>query len=121
MTSALSQFFWGALALASWVAGLFFAKFWRLSRDRLFGLFALAFWTLALHWTLLGILNPPVETRHRFFAVFSTTRASPPLSADTASTWRENSRTRYDPGVQTAITSSTSGLPPVGKSASTST
>ena len=67
MNSASSPFFWGALALASWVAGLFFAKFWRLSRDRLFGLFALAFWTLALHWTLLGILDSPVETRHYLY------------------------------------------------------
>ena len=64
MTTSMSPFFWGALALASWVAGLYFAKFWRVSRDRLFGLFALSFWTLALHWTMLGILNPTVETRH---------------------------------------------------------
>jgi hypothetical protein len=63
----MSPLFWGALALACWVAGLFFAKFWRVSRDRLFGLFALAFWTLALHWMLLGIFSPPVETRHYLY------------------------------------------------------
>jgi hypothetical protein len=63
----LSPFFWGALALASWVAGLYFAKFWRITRDRLFRLFAFAFWTLALHWTALGILEPPVESRHYLY------------------------------------------------------
>ena len=38
----------GALALGFGVAGLFFLRFWRDTRDRLFGLFALAFFTLAL-------------------------------------------------------------------------
>jgi hypothetical protein len=61
------QFFWGALALAAWVAGLFFSRFWRLSRDRLFLLFSLAFWALAVHWAGLGILDPPLETTHYLY------------------------------------------------------
>lgn len=65
----MRQFFWGALALAAWVAGLFFTNFWRLSRDRLFLLFALAFWVLALHWAGLGILNPTLETSHYLYLV----------------------------------------------------
>jgi hypothetical protein len=64
VSNTLSPFFWGALALAAWTVGLHFSKFWRMSGDRLFRLFALAFWVLALHWAALGVLNPPAETRH---------------------------------------------------------
>ena len=38
----------GALAAGYLVAGLFFAKFWSRTRDRLFAMFALAFWLLAV-------------------------------------------------------------------------
>jgi type II secretory pathway component PulM len=61
------QFFWGALAVAAVVAGLFFSSFWRASRDRLFLLFSLAFWVLAVHWTALGIVNPALETTHYLY------------------------------------------------------
>ena len=38
----------GALAAGYTVAGLFFAKFWSRTRDRLFAIFAVAFWLLAI-------------------------------------------------------------------------
>lgn len=38
----------GAVAAGYAVAGLFFAKFWSRTRDRLFAMFAVAFWILAL-------------------------------------------------------------------------
>ncbi len=38
----------GALGAGYAVAGLFFAKFWSRTRDRLFAIFALAFWLLAI-------------------------------------------------------------------------
>lgn len=38
----------GALAAGYAVAGLFFAKFWSRTRDRLFAIFAVAFWLLAV-------------------------------------------------------------------------
>ena len=38
----------GALAAGYLVAGLFFAKFWSRTRDRLFAIFAVAFWLLAI-------------------------------------------------------------------------
>jgi peptidoglycan/LPS O-acetylase OafA/YrhL len=44
----------GALTLASALAGLFFARFWRDSRDRLFLFFALAFLALAGNWLVLA-------------------------------------------------------------------
>ena len=34
----------GAIAAASFAAGLFFFRFWRTTRDRFFLLFALSFW-----------------------------------------------------------------------------
>jgi hypothetical protein len=47
----------GALTLASLVAGLFFLRFWRDSRDRLFLFFACAFVALAANW--FGLARAP--------------------------------------------------------------
>jgi hypothetical protein len=38
---------WGAIGMGFAIAGFFFLRFWRQSRDRLFALFALAFFVLA--------------------------------------------------------------------------
>jgi hypothetical protein len=46
----------GAIAVAALVAGLFFLRFWRVTADRFFLLFAIAFWiegghrVLIYHW-----------------------------------------------------------------------
>ena len=65
---------------------------------------------------------PPVSMRQRFFAGFMTASARPPSPvADSPSTWRSYSRTRYEPGVHTAIISSTCGRRAVGTITSTST
>ena len=69
MGTAVNQFFWGALSICALIAGLFFLRFWKETRDRLFLFFCLAFWTLALHWVGLGIANPGVETRHYLFVL----------------------------------------------------
>lgn len=60
-------FSWGACAVASSIAGLFFWKFFRATHDRLFAMFAMAFWSLSAHWVGLAIVNPAVETRHYFY------------------------------------------------------
>jgi hypothetical protein len=39
------------------VAGLYFLRFWRKTRDRLFALFAVAFWVLGANWMLLAFIN----------------------------------------------------------------
>ena len=49
----------GALAMASAVAGLFFLRFWRETRDRLFAMFALAFWVLGVNWLGLALARRP--------------------------------------------------------------
>lgn len=43
----------GGIATASFVAGLFFLRFWRASRDRFFLLFATAFWLEGAHRIVL--------------------------------------------------------------------
>ena len=58
------QFLWGANATLCIVAALFFAKFWRRTRDALFLAFAAGFGALAAHWVGLGLLEPGRETRH---------------------------------------------------------
>ena len=54
-------FAWGVLAMASLVAALFFLRYWRASRDRLFGFFSLAFVGMAINWTVLAVVNRPVD------------------------------------------------------------
>ena len=57
----------GALATACVIAGLFFLRFWRLTRDRLFVFFALAFWILGVHWVFLGASGFRAEHRYVFY------------------------------------------------------
>ena len=50
----MNQFMWGAIVMACATAGLFFVRFWRKTGDRLFAIFALAFWILGVHWFVLA-------------------------------------------------------------------
>lgn len=45
------------------VAGVFFLRFWRRTRDGLFLAFAVAFWLLAANQALVGLLAVPREDR----------------------------------------------------------
>jgi Family of unknown function (DUF5985) len=65
----LTIFIWGCLATASLTVSLFFLRFWRLSRERLFLFFALGFLTLAANWAGLALINPPVESRHYLYVL----------------------------------------------------
>lgn len=49
------EFVLGAIALGSLVAGLFFLRFWRVTGDRFFIFFALAFFVESLSRVLLAI------------------------------------------------------------------
>jgi hypothetical protein len=53
----MSELISGAMAMAYLVSGLFFLRFWRDSRDRLFLAFAVAFGLLAAQRTLLTVLS----------------------------------------------------------------
>ncbi len=50
----MNQFVWGAIVMACATAGVFFLRFWRKTGDRLFAIFALAFWILGVHWFVLA-------------------------------------------------------------------
>lgn len=51
------HFLLGVLVAASLIAGLFFLRFWRTTRDRLFGMFAAAFFLLATNWFLMAFAH----------------------------------------------------------------
>ena len=57
----MDQFTQGAIAAGYAVAGAFFLRFWRDTRDRLFALFALAFLALAANRAALVWLTPDDE------------------------------------------------------------
>ena len=62
-------FFWGASAMAAWIAGMIFFRSWRFTGDRFFVLFASAFWMLALHWAALAAVGTADDTRHYFYVL----------------------------------------------------
>ena len=59
----------GAIAMASWIAGLFFLRFWRDTRDRLFLWFAISFLIEGLNRAALGLSGDPNEGRPFFYFV----------------------------------------------------
>lgn len=63
------EFLWGASALGAIAAGLFFLRFWRETRDRLFLLFAVAFGAMAVNWIGLGATSAQDEARTYFYLV----------------------------------------------------
>jgi hypothetical protein len=65
----MNTFLSGALVTASWVAGLFFLRYFRDTRDRLFLTFALAFWALSLNWLVLAVAHPSDEQRHYYYVI----------------------------------------------------
>jgi hypothetical protein len=60
----MKYYMWGVLAMASLVAALFFLRYWRSSRDRLFAFFAIAFFLMTLEWTVSAVLGVSEESRH---------------------------------------------------------
>lgn len=56
----------GVLIAASSISALFFLRFWRQTHDRLFAVFAAAFFVLALNWVGLAIYREH-EVRTYFY------------------------------------------------------
>lgn len=59
----------GALVMACLACALFFLRFWRASRDRLFAFFSLAFTVMACNWTALTLLDVDDERRHYVYLI----------------------------------------------------
>jgi hypothetical protein len=67
--SVLNQTLSGAILLGFWVAGLFFFRFWKITRDRLFSIFALAFWVMGLERLILTLMDPQHEFRPYIYII----------------------------------------------------
>ena len=69
MGDALSQLISGALMMGYFVVGLYFLRFWRDTRDRLFGIFAAAFWLLAAQRAALALSDDPMGEQLLLYSV----------------------------------------------------
>jgi hypothetical protein len=67
VTAAILPLFGGILFTGQAVIGLFFFRFWLTSRDRLFALFAVAFWLLAIQRLLLAVTQTFFEDQAVFY------------------------------------------------------
>lgn len=65
----MEQLISGAMTMGYAVAGLFFLRFWKRTRDRLFLLFALAFWVLAGQRLALALTTQPIEEDTVYYVV----------------------------------------------------
>ena len=65
----VNRFILGALVMSCAAAGLFFLRFWRKTRDRLFAIFAAAFWLMGLNWLLLAFTSPEAEFRPALYLI----------------------------------------------------
>jgi hypothetical protein len=54
----------GAVAMACLASALFFLRFWKQSRDRLFAFFSLAFTLMAVNAVAAALLDTSDERRH---------------------------------------------------------
>lgn len=61
MTTPLIAFLGGAVALAYVIAGTYFLRFWRRTRDMLFAAFASAFWLLAVGRVFISLAGDEDE------------------------------------------------------------
>jgi hypothetical protein len=66
---SLVDFLGGAVAFAFIIAGVFFLRFWRTTRDGLFLSFAMAFWLLAANRILVAILGDDDERTTRAYVL----------------------------------------------------
>ena len=67
MGNALNGVVSGALMMGYAVAALFFLRFWNASRDRLFGMFSLAFLLLAIQRFAITMTRETMEDQTVFY------------------------------------------------------
>lgn len=65
----MKQFCWGVLAMSSLIAGLIFLRYWKVTGDRLFVFFALAFAMLSINYLVLAAVVPAFEARHLIYLI----------------------------------------------------
>jgi hypothetical protein len=68
--NGLYQFLSGAAMVGAWASGVFFFRFWRRTRDRLFLYFGVSFWAMAVERVCLAIPGDPNgEDRSLFYVI----------------------------------------------------
>jgi hypothetical protein len=67
----INAFLSGVIVMGHATAGLFFLRFWRRTQDRLFLLFAIAFWLLGLIRIVMLALNQTDEDHWLFWFRFA--------------------------------------------------
>lgn len=65
----MEQMLMGGIAMGWAVAGLFFFRFWRQSRDRFFLFFAASFWIESINRVALGGWASASETNPAFYGI----------------------------------------------------
>lgn len=65
----MNEFISGATFMAYLAAGLFFLRFWKETKDRLFAIFAVAFWVLAFSRIGFLYINEAEEARTLLYTV----------------------------------------------------
>lgn len=63
------HFMAGAMTTGYAIAALFFLRFWFRTRDRLFLLFSLSFWLLAMQRAALGLTSESLEDQTGLYVV----------------------------------------------------
>jgi hypothetical protein len=65
----MSPFLQGATMLGSFAIAIFFLRYWRVTHDRLFGVFAAAFALFGANRIVLSLLDPASEARTWVYAL----------------------------------------------------
>lgn len=81
------DFLSGAITMGFLIAGFFFLRFWKRTREGLFLAFAAAFWLLGLGQALLAFTDIPVEERSWLYLLRLAA-----FSLILFSIWRKNRR-----------------------------
>lgn len=65
----MNQFILGVVATLAMTIALFFLRFWRRTRDRLFAFFSAAFFLLGAHWLALAFVTLERGSEHLLYGV----------------------------------------------------
>jgi peptidoglycan/LPS O-acetylase OafA/YrhL len=60
----MHEYLWGMLTMATLIAALFFLRYWRMGRERLFLFLSFAFAAMSASWIALAMITPSYEHRH---------------------------------------------------------
>jgi hypothetical protein len=67
--NTVNEFLLGGIVIACLAVGLFFLRFWKRTHERLFLIFAIAFWLLGINWLSLAFTDPDAEVRTALYLV----------------------------------------------------